>query len=84
MMFVGLYLRPWCELMEDIGATPRVLADDMLITVQGPNHVEIFQKAMDITHVFLKDIGSGTAPETSVIFLMTKPEAGTANTRGST
>ena len=63
MMFVGLYLRPWVKRMEQIGATPRVLADDMLITVHGPNHVEIFKQAMDETHQFLKDIGSAIAPE---------------------
>ena len=44
MMFMGLYLKPWTTLMDSVGATPRVLADDMLSITHGDDHVKVFEK----------------------------------------
>ena len=45
MMLVALLLRPWILLMESIGTDPRTLADDLLVTASGPNHLQLITQA---------------------------------------
>lgn len=68
MMSMGLYMKPWINLMESIGATPRGLADDMLISQDCPKHVEQIQEALNLTHQCLDDIGSVIAQGKSAVF----------------
>ena len=44
MTFVGFLTRPWVLKCTKLGATPRILADDMLVDAIGPNHESIFEK----------------------------------------
>ena len=61
--------------MKDLDVTPRVLADDMLITSFGYKHLTKFEKALDHTHAYLKDMGAAIAPSKSLNSLV--PRKGT-------
>ena len=42
MMFVALDMRPWTQMVKDMGGHPRILADDMFLKTQGEDHVNHF------------------------------------------
>ncbi len=65
MMFIAFLLRPWIVQLEEAGANPRVLADDLLVDGEGEDHEAIFKRAYDFTHVFLKDVGAKISPSKS-------------------
>ena len=43
MLFIAFMLRPWVLEVIKLGATPRCLADDMLVTVSGPSALHCFE-----------------------------------------
>ena len=67
-MFIAFLLRPWIIIMRAVGATPRILADDILVFAQGETHEATFKQAFDITHIFMRDIGAELAPAKSTTF----------------
>ena len=68
MMFLALVLRPWTLTMQSLGATPRILADDLMLLTSGNNHVSKMQRAINATHELLQDMGAQIAPKKSFIF----------------
>ena len=68
MMFLALLLRPWTLAMKAIGATPRILADDLMLLTVGSLHVSKMHQAIDLTHEMLQDMGAKVAPKKSFIF----------------
>lgn len=67
-MFTAMLIKPWISKMEQREVVPRVLADDLLITVRGDNHRSKLKKALDETHRFLDLLGAEVAPNKSAIF----------------
>ena len=61
MMFLSLMLRPWLLQQRQMGLHPRILADDMLITAEGDNHLSVFVQGFDATFAYLSDIEIGRA-----------------------
>ena len=47
MAITALLMRPWILKMQELGATGRVLADDMLVVAEGPGHAMVFEQAFD-------------------------------------
>ena len=68
MTFIGLLFRPWILRMQQLGVTPRVLADDILITAEGNNQYIDFCAGYDATIEYVTDIGGKLAPDKSVLF----------------
>ena len=56
-----------------LGAKPRTLADDLLITTTGPAHVAALITCTDETHRFLKLLGAKVATDKSILFSSTEP-----------
>ena len=84
MMFLSLILRPWLLQQRQFGLHPRILADDMLITAEGDNHLATFVHGFDATFVYLSDIGAKAAPSKSYTFLQTpRRETGYVITSGN-
>ena len=69
MMVIALMMRPWLKMVESMGAEGRVLADDILVTAEGPAHAELFEKAYDSTHEYMQDMGARIAPSKSSRFM---------------
>ena len=57
MVFIALYLYAWISKVLETGATPRSLADDMLILAIGYDCVRRLRDALDATHAMLEDMG---------------------------
>ena len=57
MMFLALLMRPWMSCMREMGASPRTLADDLLIVTTGPQHLTTFIDCTEETHVYLHSMG---------------------------
>ena len=74
MMFLALVLRPWTMAMESIGATPRILADDLMLLTSGSDHVSKMHQAINKTHELLQDMGAKVAPAKSFVF-SNRPQA---------
>ena len=68
MTFIALLFRPWIVRMRQLGVTPRVLADDILITAEGTGQYMEFCAAYDATIEYVTDIGGKMAPDKSVLF----------------
>ena len=68
MMLIAFLLRPWISVMKNIGAIPRILADDILVFAKGLDHEAVFLRAFEATHVFFDDIGAQLAPSKSTTF----------------
>ena len=68
MVFIALYLRPWLLFMQTLGATPRLLADDMLLHVVGPHCLSIFVEAYHNSMVFVEAMGGKIAPLKCMLF----------------
>ena len=67
-MFLSLMLRPWLLQQRQMGLHPRILADDMLISAEGDNHLSVFVQGLDATFVFLSDIGAKASPSKPYTF----------------
>ena len=67
MMLVALMLRPWMSIMESLNTVPRTLADDLLVTAVGPNHLKDIITATDATHNFLNSMGARVATQKSIL-----------------
>ena len=68
MMLIVFLLRPWIIIMKTLNATPRILADDILVFAEGHDHEQKFKQAFEATHIFLADIGARLAPSKSTTF----------------
>ena len=68
MMMVAIMLRPWMLLMETLNATPRTLANDMLITTQGPHCINQVIATTTATHAYLDTMGAKVATSKSILF----------------
>ena len=68
MLFIAFMLRPWILRCRAAGAKPRTLADDIMVYTTGPQHESIFEKAYDITHEYIEDMGAKLAPKKSATF----------------
>ena len=68
MMLVAFIMRPWIMIMREIGTIPRVLADDILILVLGPEHAAKLKQAYDVSHQYLKAMGAQIAADKSAVF----------------
>ena len=68
MMLIALLTRSWMALMEKHNVTPRTLADDLMMTAQGPNHLQGIIAATEATHRFLELLGAKVATNKSVWF----------------
>ena len=69
MTMVAFLMRPWIGVIKEIGATPRVLADDILVWDDSPQQETIVAKAYEATFMYINDIGGKAAPSKSYIFL---------------
>ena len=61
MLIIALLLRPWILMMRQIPATPRLLADDILVLTQGQHHEVLLHTALDATHLYIASIGGKIA-----------------------
>ena len=66
-MLIALMLRPWMSLMEDQGAIPRTLADDLLVITAGANHLRDITAATDDAHTYLTAMGSKVATQKHLV-----------------
>ena len=57
MMFTALLLRPWMVMVKDMGACPRTLADNLLATTSGKEHLDKLIAVTEATQQFLQDFG---------------------------
>ena len=78
MMMVSLLLRPWILIMESLHTELRTLADDLLVTAAGPDHLAKIVAATDATHEFLTDMGAQVATNDSLLFLLQQAHANKA------
>ena len=58
---VALLLKPWAAFMRTLQVTPRVLADDLLVTALGTNAVARYVHAMSESRVFFTAMGARVA-----------------------
>jgi len=68
MTMVAFLMRPWIGVIKEIGATPRVLADDILVWDDSPQQETIVAKAYEATFMYINDIGGKAAPSKSYTF----------------
>ena len=68
MLMMAFMMRPWIIMVRTPTVHPRVLADDILVTADGPQHEQHFQQALDTTHCYLWDMGALAAPDKSANF----------------
>ena len=61
MTMVAIIMRPWIMKMIESDVTPRVLADDLLITIQGPGHLPRLVKTVEQSIKYFEDIGANVA-----------------------
>ena len=68
MTMIAFMLRPWIGVIKEIGAKPRILADDIMVWEDGTNQEEIFRRAYDATFNYIEDMGGKAAPDKSYTF----------------
>ena len=61
MTMVATIVRPWIMLMIENEVTPRVLADDLLISTEGVGHLSRTVKNVEASFKYLEDIGAKVA-----------------------
>ena len=61
MTMIALVMRPWIQVMEKAGVTPRVLADDLMLFTEGPNHGQKAIDAMQLSRDYFQDVGAKVA-----------------------
>ena len=62
MMMVSHLLHPWANGVRALGAVPRCLADDLLVSATGLNHAARFGAAYAFTFSYLHALGAKAAP----------------------
>ena len=67
MLIIAMAMLPWVQMMHEIKVIPRILADDILIATNGHMHLKQFVHAMNLTHLYILDIGGKIAPSKSRI-----------------
>jgi len=75
MTMIALLMVPWVNLMHEVGAEPRVLADDLLFSIAGAERRGLTVKAMQASRQFFADLGAKVAVNKCFTF------ASDANTR---
>ena len=70
MKFIALIMLPWLKTVKAKGATPRILADNILTLASGKRHLPVFVDVLNFTHAYIGHMGSALAPEKN--HLMTK------------
>ena len=61
MLMVALIFRPWILMMKQMNATPRVLADDLMFTTEGPQHRANTVRATKASIGYFTDMGAKVA-----------------------
>ena len=72
MMVVALIMRPWVLMARAMGARPKVLADDVLMVVNGRRMLEKFAAVLNATRGYLQAMGAKVAPTKSFNFASSK------------
>ena len=54
--------------MRDEGVEGRVLADDIMLIARGTDHARKFERALNLTHDYIRDMGGKIAPAKSTTF----------------
>ena len=62
MMLIAFLLHPWARMVRAMRATPRALADDLLVFATGDEHEAIFSRVYEATLDYVKAIGAKVAP----------------------
>jgi len=68
MTMIAFLLRPWIGVIKSLGATPRILADDILVWGNSENQEHIIANAYEATFSYISDIGGKAAPAKSYTF----------------
>ena len=68
MTMVAFILRPWISIIQEIGAIPRILADDILVWDSSDRQEANFRDAYNATFRYIEDIGGKAAPDKSFTF----------------
>ena len=68
MVVVALLFRPRITLVEELGGSVRILADDILVMAPGDDHKARFMHAYNLTHAFFNALGALLAPSKSAVF----------------
>ena len=68
MLFVSIYLRAWVVQMLEVGASPRTLADDLMLMAHGSRALHIFKHAFTLTLQHLVDLGGKLSAHKSKLF----------------
>jgi len=55
---IAFLLAPWARYMRSLGVSPRALANDLLISAQGPGHLILFQRGYSGTFAYQHGIGA--------------------------
>ena len=61
-------MRPWVMLMKSMEAHPRVLADDIMVSISGADSFERFKPVFDATIKHCIDLRARVAPDKSFTF----------------
>ncbi len=72
MMFTALLMRPWILMTKQMGACPRILADDILLLVPGKGMIKKFARSLTYTRDYLIDMGAKIAEGKSLNVASTK------------
>ena len=68
MLMTAFLFAPWVRMVKNLGAQPRVLADDIFLTCIGENQIKVFITAYEATMQYIMDMGGKVAPDKSSIF----------------
>ena len=68
MTMIAFLLRPWVGVIRAIGATPRILADDILVWDDSDKQEAKIHSAYEATFQYIADIGGKAAPTKSYTF----------------
>ena len=68
MAFMAFIMRPWVMKMNHLGAKPRVLADDIMVSIAGAGSFDRFVPIFNDTLQYCKDLGARVAPDKSFTF----------------
>ena len=63
MMCAALALQGWAKMLQENGSTPYQYVDDLLFLTEGDGHEGTFNKAMDLTHQYVVDMGAKVSAE---------------------
>ena len=61
MVFMAFIMRPWVLAMKEKGANPRVLADDIMVSIAGAESYDRFVPNFNATIQYCKDLGARVA-----------------------